>query len=148
MIRSIVVGTDGSETARRAVGFALDLSERFGARLIPASAYEPEPERKLRTAREEAPPDVRWAVTPHGGIDAMLRDIEDTARARGIEATPVARTGDPADVLCEVASDYGADVVVVGSKGMHRRLLGSVPNSVSHRAGCSVMIVRTDTEEE
>ena len=148
MIRSIVVGTDGSQTAERAVGFALDLSERFGARLIPASAYEPERERTLRAAREEAPADVQWRIHPSGAVDDMLRNIEDAARARGIEATPVARTGDPAEVLCEVASDYGADVVVVGSQGMHRRLLGSVPNTVSHRAGCSVMIVKTDGTPE
>ena len=148
MIKSIVVGTDGSETAQRAVGFALDLSERFGARLIPASAYVPEPERKLRAAREEAPADVQWTINPSGTVDALLREVEDSARARGVEATPVARTGDPANVLCEVASDYGADVVVVGSKGMDRRLLGSVPNTVSHRAGCSVMIVKTEDEEE
>lgn len=144
MIRSIVVGADGSETADRAVGFALDLSERFTAQLIAASAYEPEPERKLRAAREEAPADVQWMINPSGGVEAMLRNIEDAAQERGVEATHVARSGDPAQVLCEVADDYGADLLVVGSKGMNRRLLGSVPNSVSHRAPCSVVIVKTD----
>jgi nucleotide-binding universal stress UspA family protein len=36
-----------------------------------------------------------------------------------------------------------ADVIVVGSKGMHRRILGSVPNSVAHKAPCAVLIVKT-----
>jgi nucleotide-binding universal stress UspA family protein len=144
VISNVVVGTDGSDTAARAVGLALDLSERFSARLIAASAYVPEPECRLKAAREEAPADIEWAINPSGGVDAMLRDVQDEARARGIEATPVARTGDPADVLCEIADDYGADVLVVGSQGMQRRLLGSVPNTVSHRARCSVLIVRTD----
>ena len=55
-----------------------------------------------------------------------------------------ARQGDPADVLCAVAGEQGADVLVVGSKGMDRRLRGSVPNTVSHKAPCSVLIVKTD----
>lgn len=143
MIRSVVVGTDGSETAARAVGFALDLSERFQAQLIAASAYVPEPERRLKAAREQAPADIEWSINPSGGVDSMLRDVEDDARARGIDATAVARKGEPAEVLCEIAADYGADVLVVGSKGMQRRVLGSVPNTVSHRAQCSVLIVRT-----
>ena len=51
--------------------------------------------------------------------------------------------GDPADVLCAIAEQHGADLLVVGNKGMQRRVLGSVPNSVSHKAPCSVMIVKT-----
>jgi nucleotide-binding universal stress UspA family protein len=51
--------------------------------------------------------------------------------------------GRPAEVLCEIAAEHEADVLVVGSKGMQRRLLGSVPNTVSHAAPCSVMIVKT-----
>jgi nucleotide-binding universal stress UspA family protein len=54
-----------------------------------------------------------------------------------------ARNGDPADVLCDIAADYEVDVMVVGNKGMERRILGSVPNTVSHKAPCSVMIVKT-----
>ncbi|HYM57252.1 MAG TPA: universal stress protein [Solirubrobacteraceae bacterium] len=37
----------------------------------------------------------------------------------------------------------GADLIVVGNKGMHRRVLGSIPNTVSHRAECDVLIVQT-----
>ena len=72
-------------------------------------------------------------------VEPALRDAED-ARTRGVPITTDARTGDPAGVLCAVAEEY---VLVVGSRGMRRRVLGSVPNSVSHRAPCSVMIVKT-----
>jgi nucleotide-binding universal stress UspA family protein len=57
--------------------------------------------------------------------------------------TSEAREGDPADVLVDLADEHGADVLVIGNKGMQRRVLGSVPNSVSHKAKCSVMIVKT-----
>ena len=65
------------------------------------------------------------------------------AKERGLKYASEARSGDPADVLCEIAEDQGADVLVVGNKGMRRRILGSVPNSVSHKAPCSVVIVKT-----
>ena len=61
----------------------------------------------------------------------------------GIEAVTEAREGQPADVLCDIAEAYGSDVIVVGNRGMHRKVLGSVPNSVSHNAPCSVVIVKT-----
>ena len=51
--------------------------------------------------------------------------------------------GDPAEVLVRVAEECEADVVVIGNKGMHRRVLGSVPNTVTHKAACSVMVVKT-----
>ena len=55
------------------------------------------------------------------------------------------KAGDPADAICEVAAEVGADVIVVGNKGMNgvRRVLGSVPNSVAHQAPCSVLIAFT-----
>jgi nucleotide-binding universal stress UspA family protein len=51
--------------------------------------------------------------------------------------------GDAADVVVQVAADNGADLIVVGSKGMNRKVLGSVPNSVAHNAPCDVLIVKT-----
>jgi nucleotide-binding universal stress UspA family protein len=76
-------------------------------------------------------------------VDAILRAVEEKATARGVKTVSEARQGNPADVLCEIAEEQGADVLVVGNKGMHRRMLGSVPNSVSHKAPCSVLIVKT-----
>ena len=52
--------------------------------------------------------------------------------------------GDPGDVIVALAERHRADLLVVGSIGMHRRLLGSVPNTVTHKAPCSVFVVKTD----
>ena len=62
---------------------------------------------------------------------------------RGIACRTASREGDPADVLVELAERHGADLLVIGNRGMQRRVLGSVPNSVSHKAPCSVVIVKT-----
>jgi len=55
----------------------------------------------------------------------------------------LAEEGDPADVLVRLAKQCGADILVVGNKGMQRRALGSVPNTVTHTADCSVLVVKT-----
>jgi nucleotide-binding universal stress UspA family protein len=143
---SIVVGTDGSETAREAVRQAVELAAALGARLQIVSAYEPVPAARLREEVREVPPDLQWAINPREDVDATLRAGAEVARERGVEAETYARQGDPADAILDVAEEQGADLVVVGNKGMtgaRRFLLGSVPNRVSHHAPCSVLIIRT-----
>ena len=62
---------------------------------------------------------------------------------RGVECKWDLAQGDPGEVLVHLAERHEADVLVVGNKGMHRRVLGSVPNTVTHRASCSVYVVKT-----
>jgi nucleotide-binding universal stress UspA family protein len=143
MVKTIAVGTDGSDTAQRAVDFALDMAERYEARLVLASAYVPVSEGRLQREKVDAPEEIQWSINPSEEVDATLRKVEDQAKERGLQYTSEARNGDPADVLVDIAADHDADVIVVGSKGMQRRILGSVPNSVSHNAPCSVLIVKT-----
>ena len=143
MIETITVGTDGSGTADKAVEFAMDMAEKFGAKLVIASSYRPVTEDKIRAEQREAPEDIQWSINPTEAVDSTLKSVEERARDRGLETTSEARQGDPADVLCEIAEQHGADLLVVGNKGMQRRVLGSVPNSVSHKAPCSVVIVKT-----
>jgi nucleotide-binding universal stress UspA family protein len=143
MVETIAVGTDGSDTAQKAVDFALDMAERYGAKLVIASAYKPVSEDRIRKEQEDAPQEIQWSINPSEDVDAILREVESAAKDRGLKYASEARNGDPADVICEIAEDQGADVIVVGNKGMQRRILGSVPNSVSHKAPCSVMIVKT-----
>jgi nucleotide-binding universal stress UspA family protein len=143
MLKTIAVGTDGSATATKAVHFALDLAERYGARVVFISSYRPVSESRLRGEQKDAPQELQWAINPAEDIEAILRDVEALADQRGLTWTSEAREGDPADVLVEIAEQHDADVLVIGNKGMHRRVLGSVPNSVSHKANCSVMIVKT-----
>jgi nucleotide-binding universal stress UspA family protein len=143
MVQTIAVGTDGSDTAAKAVEFAMDMAERYGAKLIIASAYTPVSEDRLRKEQTEAPQEIQWSINPSEDVDTTLREAEERAKERGLKYASEARNGDPADILCEIAADHDADVIVVGNKGMERRILGSVPNSVSHKAPCSVLIVKT-----
>jgi nucleotide-binding universal stress UspA family protein len=147
MFASIVVGTDGSDTASTAVRQAISLAHSVGARLYIVSAYEPDSQPRLRNERPEAPEDAQWMVNPREDVLALLESAEQQARAAGIESVEsFARQGDAADAILDVAEEQGSDLIVVGNKGMTgatRFLLGSVPNKVSHHAPCSVLIVRT-----
>jgi len=146
MFKSIVVGTDGSETAGRAVEHAIRLAAATGATLDIVSAYQPIPRGRLELEANEAPEDQQWAVNAHYEVDATLRGAAAAAAAAGVEARPHPRQSDPARAIVEVAEEQHADLIVVGNKGMtgtKRFLLGSVPNKVSHHAPCSVLIVRT-----
>jgi nucleotide-binding universal stress UspA family protein len=147
MYGSIVVGTDGSDTAKEAVRQATELAKAVGAELLLVSAYEPVPESRLRQERAEVPADVAWVVNPREDVQAVLDDEVERITASGVDNVETfAREGDPADAILDVAEEKGADLIVVGNKGMtgaRRFLLGSVPNKVSHHAPCNVMIVRT-----
>ena len=142
----MVVGTDGSETAREAVRQAAELAKQVGAKVHLVSAYEPVPEGRLREERQQVPDDLQWMVNPREDVSATLEEAAEGLREAGVEVETHAREGDPADAILDVAEEQGADLIVVGNKGMtgaKRFLLGSVPNKVSHHAPCSVMIIRT-----
>jgi nucleotide-binding universal stress UspA family protein len=146
MFKSIVVGTDGSDTATQAVRQAADLARSVGAKLELVSAYEPVSEARLREERKQAPEDLQWAINPREDVDATLDSAAAIAKESGVEVTVYPRQGDPADAILDVAEEQGADLIIVGNKGMtgaKRFLLGSVPNKVSHHAPCSVLIIRT-----
>ena len=146
MYGSIVVGTDGSETANEAVRQATELSKAVGARLLLVSAYEPVSEARLRQERRDVPDDVQWMVNPREDVQAVLDEAAEKIKGDGIEVETFAREGDPADAILDVAEEQKSDLIIVGNKGMtgaRRFLLGSVPNKVSHHAPCNVMIVRT-----
>jgi len=143
MVRTVAVGTDGSGTADKAVEFAIELAARYEARIVFISAYVPVPESRLSREAREAPEDLQWTINPHEEVDATLRACEERAEEKGLRWASEAREGDPAKILVDLAASNDADILVIGNKGMHRRLLGSVPNTVSHQAPCSVMIVKT-----
>jgi nucleotide-binding universal stress UspA family protein len=143
MYASIVVGTDGSQTARRAVAEATRLSEALGCELHLVSAYEP-----LRGARIAGAPEevAKTALPPDTNVQAVVEEAAATVRLSGVAVRSHTVTGDPADALLEIAEQEAAELIVVGSRGMHgmTRVLGSVPNKVSHHARCSVLIVATE----
>jgi nucleotide-binding universal stress UspA family protein len=143
MFKKIAVGTDGSDTASRAVEMALDIADRYGAQLLVFSAYRPIPPARIERESEEAPDEIQWTINPQEDVDAMLASVQEEASARGLDAIAFAREGDPALVLCDLAAEHGADLLVIGNKGIQRRILGSVPKTVSQNAPCSVVIAKT-----
>ncbi len=142
---SIVVGTDGSDTAKQAVAEAVRFAKALGAPVHVVSAFEP-----LRGAHVHGAPEGAakvWAPLPDDEVESILSQAAAGVRAAHVEVTTHAVRDDPADALIGVANEVGATMIVVGSKGMHgaRRLaLGNVPNKVSHRARCNVLIVATE----
>jgi nucleotide-binding universal stress UspA family protein len=143
MSEKIIVGTDGSDRAKHAVGEAIRFAKALGAELHVVTAG-----RAMQGAKIMGAPDAARVV--YGPVEAGLRDalIEDAlerARRAGVNVDSHICDDEPGDALIRVAREIGADLIVVGNKGMSggRRLLGSVPNKVSHEAPCSVLIVNT-----
>ena len=145
MFSKIVVGTDGSDTAAGAVALAVDLALQSGATLHVVSAYK-DAMTSINVAHvgAAAVPDTTFAAAElKSASEEMLAEaVKDTG---GVAVQTHAVAGPPADVLISVAESVGADLIIVGSKGMKgaRRLIGSVPNSVAHRSPCHVIIAKT-----
>ena len=147
MYKVLVVGTDGSDTADRAVEAAAEIARSWGSELHIVTAVRGPRSTSASAAATGAP------LVDSGAGDALL---EETARKVGAEALQKygdglaveahAAQGNADDVILETALEVGADLIVVGSKGMRgaRRYLGSVPNSVAHGAHCAVLVVKTD----
>jgi nucleotide-binding universal stress UspA family protein len=141
MLSTVAVGTDGSATASEAVAMAVELARRFEARLVLLSAFKDSggvPQAQTGSAAE-----LEWTVSSSARVRESLSRTENELRRQGLDCTTRAEAGDPADVLVQLALDCEADLLVIGNKGMERRVLGSVPNTVTHKASCSVLVVKT-----
>ncbi len=141
MFSTVAVGTDGSGTASKAVDAAADLARRYEAKVVLLSAFQD----PGWTPRDQSGSDVelQWALSPSARVREILARTEQDLRSEGIECSILVDEGDPGDVIVRLAAECGADVLVIGNKGMQRRVLGSVPNTVTHKAPCSVLVVKT-----
>jgi nucleotide-binding universal stress UspA family protein len=142
MFSSIVVGTDGSATAAAAVERAAGLAKLCGAQLHVVTAFKPIAEMMLSP---EAMVDLSSLVDPKNDATEICKKAATDVAGDGVKVHAHVSPGSPADALIDVAEREKADLIVVGNRGMKgtRRMLGSVPNSVSHHAPCTVMIVQT-----
>jgi nucleotide-binding universal stress UspA family protein len=139
MVSRVAVGTDGSATASEAVKAATEMARRFEAELVLLAAFQ---DGGGDTSGAEDP-ELQWASSPSARLHEILERTETEVRSSGVECRTLTGEGDPAEVLVRLAESCEADVLVIGNKGMHRRVLGSVPNTVTHRAPCSVFVVKT-----
>ena len=138
-ISTIAVGTDGSGTATEAVEVAADLARRFDAKLVLLSAFQG----SGKVGHSGAPVELQWAASTSAQVREILARTEADLRGQAIDCSTLVDEGDPAEVLVRLAADCEADLLVIGNKGMHRRVLGSVPNTITHKAPCSVLVVKT-----
>jgi nucleotide-binding universal stress UspA family protein len=143
MISTVAVGTDGSDTAARALEAAFGLAERFGATLVILSAYTNQRSSGMPRLSGGPSPGQEWASAEAEQVERILAAAQESATERGLRCSSAMAEGDPGEVLVHLAERHGADVLVVGNKGMHRRVLGSVPNTVTHKAACTVYVVKT-----
>jgi predicted unusual protein kinase regulating ubiquinone biosynthesis (AarF/ABC1/UbiB family)/nucleotide-binding universal stress UspA family protein len=136
-LRRVMVGTDRSERAERAVRWAAALAARFDAELHVVQVIVPE-----QPAEPEGPAAERSQAA--ATADALVRHVRSIAGERGRGRVLVDR--DPAMAIVRAAEEDAIDVLVVGNLGMTGRkefLLGNVPNRISHAARCTVIIVNT-----
>lgn len=146
--KTVLVGTDGSESSFRAVERAAAVASDAGATLLIASAYVPMPDRDQRRAADALGDEAYKVVGSHPAED-ILREATEIAKKSGAKKIDTtSQSGDPVDVLVDVVDKRNVDLCVVGNRGLNSlagRLLGSVPANISHRAACDVLIVHTTT---
>jgi nucleotide-binding universal stress UspA family protein len=146
MYQVIVVGTDGSERAAIAVQHALSLAKLCDARLHVVHVTRP----VSTLGAEQFDPGLVTAVAFEAAHDERERirgEIAAQAEERGVPAEVHVVEGHPPEMLVKSAESVGADVLVLGNRGMtglRRLVLGSVPNKVSHHCPCSLLIVNTE----
>jgi nucleotide-binding universal stress UspA family protein len=140
MFKTVVVGADGSATAGEAFRYALEMVKASEGTLHIVSAYK-----RSSTSTEGLPDEFIDGVDPASRASAVLDDLASRARAAGVQAKTHSLKDDPAEGIVKVAETEGADLIVVGNKGMKgvRRVLGSIPNDVAHHSPCSTLIVQT-----
>jgi nucleotide-binding universal stress UspA family protein len=156
--RTIIVGTDGSESSLRAVDRAAALAAQEQAKLIIASAHldtsekggwsrAPAPDRLLDGRAADSLGTAGYRMHGSAPVYAILQDARDHAKAAGAQDIEErAIVGSPVSALLHLAEEVKADLLVVGNLGLSTvagRLLGSVPDTVARRAKVDILIVHT-----
>ena len=146
VFKAIVVGTDGSDTAQEAVRQASALARLAGSRLHVVTAYGATTAVSALAGAAGFASEALALPQQRDDADTLLGRALAGIDTNGVDVEVSARQGEAAEVLMGVARDVGADLIVVGSRGLtgaRRFLLGSVPNRIAHHADCSVHIVHT-----
>lgn len=146
--RTVVVGTDGSESSLRAVSRAGALAGACGATLVIACAYLPADgdQREMARAQDALRDDAYQVVGSHPAEDTVRTAHERASAAGARDVKTVAVMGSPVETLLDVVRKESADLLVVGNRGLagiKGRLLGSVPADATRRSECDVLVVHT-----
>ncbi|MFC4605301.1 universal stress protein [Rhodococcus kronopolitis] len=144
--RTIVVGTDGSDSSLKAVEKAAALAKDAGAQLVLACAYYPSDPKDIEVASDTLREDA-YQITGSAPTYDILRTAREHAQAKG--ATDIverAIVGAPVDSLLTLIEEVSADLLVIGNRGLNTltgRLLGSVPSDAARKSTTDVLIVHT-----
>jgi nucleotide-binding universal stress UspA family protein len=146
--RTVVVGTDGSESSLRAVARAGALAGSCGATLVIACAYLPtETDDREVSRAQDVLGDEAYQVVGSSPAEETVRTATERAASAGAgQVRSLAVAGSPVEVLLDVVRREQADLLVVGNRGLNSikgRLLGSVPSDAMRRSACDVLIVHT-----
>jgi nucleotide-binding universal stress UspA family protein len=137
---AVVVGVDGSDASLRAAAYAIGVCRRQGSRLV--VVYVREPGGGVASMMDTTGAATAAAVQHQDAVERMLRESRSLAEARGVPVELVVRTGDPYQVLAEVAHELRADGVVVGSsQSIGHRFAGSLAVRLVRRAHWPVTVV-------
>lgn len=144
--RTVVVGTDGSESSLRAVEKAAAIAGDAGAKLIIACAYYPADPKDVGKAAD-ALKDEAYQITGSAPTYDILRRARERAHGAGVtEVDERAVVGAPVESLLELVDESKADLLVIGNRGLNTltgRLLGSVPSDAARKSTSDVLIVHT-----
>lgn len=145
--QTVVVGTDGSDSSYLAVDRAASIAADTGATLVIACAYHPARQDDVNRAQDELGPDVAYQVVGSSPAEDTVRTAAERAKKQGAtKVDTVVVDGEPVPTLAKVVKERGADLLVVGNRGLNSlagRLLGSVPSEAARRSGVDVLIVHT-----
>jgi nucleotide-binding universal stress UspA family protein len=147
MFKTILVATDGSEHADKALDIACDMAQKWGSKLLVLAVYRhhsmPASTHSLiGGATEIEPPDTTLGKLAREIVQAAVV----RARERGVQQVEgLARRGPPARTIVQVAKERGADAIAMGSRGLGAAegfFLGSVSHKVSSLAECTCITVK------
>ena len=144
--RTVVVGTDGSESSFAAVDRAAAVAGDAGATLVIACAYYPASKSDVDKAQDVLGDEAYQVVGSHPAEDTVRSAGERAAKAGAKDVKTLAVMGSPVEALLDVVKRENADLLVVGNKGLNGikgRLLGSVPADATRRSGVDVLVVHT-----
>ncbi len=144
-VRSVVVGTDGSENARQAVEAAAEVVADDGVVHV-VSAFEPLSAHAASAILGALPSELRDAYDPFASVRILLQDTEDFYKHRNIQCETHLSDEDPASAILDLADEVHADLIVVGSRGLgrgRRFIHGSVSTRIANHSRRSILMVRT-----
>ncbi len=147
MFSSIVVGTDGSADAKRAVRVAGVLAQADPATSVHVvTAFQPLTPSELRDLADSLPEELRPLLHGEMRADGIVDHARAVLTAMAVSATYDEVEGDPTDVILDAIDTYQADLAVVGSRGegaAERLMHGSVSTKVLHHAPCAVLVMKS-----